>query len=153
LATLAATCLFALMALIEGWRQRAKLAAVGPPTGPLPTWLTLGFVLVVGFLGGYGLLAVEGMRGLNAGIFPEVITPFTLRAFGSFYFALAIAAIPLLWLRGLGNLLTQGFASYGLIVFITAAALVFIQQFDFVARPTQAIYLGIYFLVGGVVGM
>jgi hypothetical protein len=129
------------------------VARAGAPTGAATAGFTLAFILLVGFLGCYGLLAVEGMRGLNAGVFPEQLSPFSLRAFGSFYLALALAVIPLLWSRGRDNVLTHGFCAYGLILFITAAALVFIDRFDFAARPTQAIYIGIYLLVGTVVGV
>jgi hypothetical protein len=153
LATIGATCLFALAALLDGLRKRPVMAAVGAPTGAVTAGLALGFILFVGFLGLYGLLSVEGMPGLNAGIFPERLTPFSLRAFGAFYLALAVAVIPLLFARGLDNVLTHGFAAYGLIVLITAAALVFIGQFDLAARPTQAIYIGVYLLVGATVGV
>jgi hypothetical protein len=153
LVTIAATALFAVAALVDGWRRRPVVATVGARTGAVSFALTLAFIAAVGFLGLYGLLAVEGMRGLNAGIFPEVITPLSLRAFGSFYLALAMAVIPILWTRGLGNILNHGYTSYGLLVFITVAAIVYIGQFDFVARPTQAIYIGIYVLVGAVIGI
>jgi hypothetical protein len=115
-------------------------------------WAVL-FILVVGFLGLYGLFAIPGMRGLNRGIFPELLSPFSLRAFGSFYLALALAVIPLAMMRGLGNLLSHAFAMYALIVLITAAAFVHIGQFDFANRPTQLTYIGIYLAVGAVVGV
>jgi hypothetical protein len=152
LVTIAATAVFAIAALVEGFARRPVVAAVGAPSGAASTGFTIAFILLVGFLGCYGLTAVDGMRGLNASIFPEVLTPFSLRAFGSFYLALALAVIPLLWSRGLDNVLTHGFGAYGLIVFITAAALVFIDRFDFAARPFQTVYFGIYVLVGSVVG-
>jgi hypothetical protein len=60
--------------------------------------------------------------------------------------------IPLLWARGSNTFLTHAYGSYGLLVFITAAAFVFIEQFDFAARPTQAIYIGVYLAVAVVVG-
>jgi len=153
LATIAATAVFSVAALVDGWRRGPVLGTMGTWMGKVSFALTLGFILLVGFLGLYGLLALEGMRGLNASIFPEVISPFSLRAFGAFYLALAIAVIPILWTRGVGNILNHGYAAYGLLVFITAAAVVYIGQFDFAARPTQAIYVGIYVLVGTVVGI
>jgi hypothetical protein len=152
LATVFATALFAVAALIEAFRQ-GRAHAVGQRTGATTLVFAAIFILLVGFLGLYGLTAVPGMRGLNAGIFPEVLTPFSLRAFGAFYLALALAVVPLLWVRGRGNVLTHGFAAYGLIVFITAAAFINIGKFDFAARPTQMIYIAIYLLVGTVVGI
>jgi hypothetical protein len=152
LATIAATALLAVTAFADGWLRRPVLAAVGAPLGPAAFAFTIAFILSVGFLGLYGLLAVEGMRGLNASIFPEQISMLSLRAFGAFYLALALAVVPLLWARGRANVLTHSYAAYALVVLITAAAIVFIGQFDFAGRPTQAIYLGIYLLVGTVNG-
>lgn len=151
LVTLAFNVLFA-AAFAADWMRRGHPQALGGSLGRTAVALTAFFVVVVGFLGLYGLLAVEGMRGLNGGIFPEHMSMFTLRSFGAFYLALALAAFPHLLLRGRDNLLTHGFAQYGLIVLITLAALVFIGQFDFAARPTQLIYIGIYVLVGAIVG-
>ena len=152
-AVLAGTFLFAIAAGFEAMRRRPVILAVGPPLGATAIGLALVFIVFVGFIGIYGLTAVPGMRGLNAGIFPEQISPFSLRAFGAFYFALALAVIPLLWVRGIGNLVSHGFAMYALLVFITLAAVVFIDRFDFVGRPTQMIYIGIYLLVAVAVGV
>jgi hypothetical protein len=153
LATIAATCLLTAAALFDGLRKRPVAVAAGPATGAVTLGFTLAFIVLVAFLGCYGLMAVEGMPALNAGIFPERLSPFSLRAFGAFYLALALSVIPLLWARGLDNALTHGFAAYGLIVLITVAAFVFIGRFDFAARPTQAIYIGIYLLVGAVIAI
>lgn len=152
-AAILGTAIFAIAAIVEGLRTPGLVRQVGARLGGVSLGLAAGFILLVGFLGLYGLLAVPGMRGLNAGIFPEVLTPFSLRAFGSFYLALALAVVPLLITRGIGNLVNHGFAMYGLVVLITVAALFFIHQFDFAARPTQTIYIGIYLLVGLVVGI
>ena len=108
-ATLAVTVVFALMAVLEAMR-RPVLVRVGAPLGTAAITATAIFILLVGFLGIYGLTATPGMRGLNASIFPEVLSPFSLRAFGAFYLALAFAAIPLLLVRGMGNLVSHGFA-------------------------------------------
>jgi hypothetical protein len=151
LAALAINVAFACTVALEWWR-RPVLCRVGAPLGPAEIVLTIAFILLVGFLGLYGLAATAGMRGLNAAIFPEPLSMFTLRSFGAFYLALALAVVPLLIARGRDNLLTHGFAQYGLIIFITLAGLAFSDRFDFVARPTQIAYLGIYCLVGAVVG-
>ena len=73
---------------------------------------------------------------------------FTLRSFGAFYFSLSLAVIPLIWEKSLKTLLHHAVASYGLIIFITTPALVYIQLFDFTARPFGAIYIAVYVLVG-----
>jgi hypothetical protein len=152
--TIIATAMFGLAAAGEAlMRRREIFARRGPPFDGWALGSTVSFIIVVGFLGLYGLLAVPGMRGLNRGIFPELLSPFSLRAFGAFYFSLALAVTPLLVSRGIGNLVHHGFAMYGLLVTITAAAVVFIGQFDFANRPTQLIYIGIYLLVAFLVGL
>ena len=151
---LAVNCVFAVAAIVAWLRGgSAVVVPVGRPFSILESGLTVVFILVVSFLGLYGLLATPGMRGLNATIFPEVLSPFTLRSFGAFYLSIALGVVPLLITRGVGNLLNHGYASYGALVFITVAALAFIGRFDFAHRPTQFIYIGIYVLVGAVVGV
>jgi len=108
----------------------------------------LAFTAFVGFLGLYGLFAPSGSRGLGGGIFPEVLTPFTLRAFGAFYLSIALPPLLLVWRRDVEMTLSHMYLSWGFILFITAAALVFIGQFDVAARPGQLIYIGAYLVVG-----
>ena len=52
--------------------------------------------------------------------------------------------------RGIDTALNHMYASWGLILFITLAALSFIGVFDLSGRPGQWIYLGIYVAVGAV---
>jgi hypothetical protein len=106
------------------------------------------FVLLVGFLGAYDSTNQLGDPGTNADIFPELMSLFTLRSFGLFYLSLALAAVPLLWERNLNTLLSHGFAAYGLIVFITAAAFVYLPLFDFAANAGGLLYFGAYLAVG-----
>ncbi|MBI5352291.1 MAG: hypothetical protein HZB50_06595 [Chloroflexi bacterium] len=108
----------------------------------------ISFVAVVGFLGLYGLIAQIGAPGTNAGIFPEVMSLFTLRSFGVFYFSLALAVLPYFWDRSLNAILHHSFAAYGLIIFITAAAFVYIRLFNFSERPGGLAYFGAYLVVG-----
>ena len=117
-------------------------------TQPIHRGFVVLFVLVVGFLGIYGATAPIGARGTNGGIFPEVMSLFTLRSFAVFYLSLAIGVVPLFWERNLGTFLTHGIASYGLILFITFAAVAHIRLFDFAAKPGGLIYLGAYLGVG-----
>ncbi|MGE0565033.1 MAG: hypothetical protein AB7O50_11020 [Pseudolabrys sp.] len=151
LGTIALNVVFAIAAVVEALRRGDVVKQAGARFGAGTMAWVIGFVILVGFLGLYGLLAVPGMRGLNASIFPEVLTPFSLRAFGAFYLALALAVIPMIAQRGMDNLVSHGFAMYALIVLITLAAFVFIGQFDFANRPTQLTYIGIYLLVGAAV--
>lgn len=108
----------------------------------------IGFVLFVGFLGIYGCTAQIGAPGTNGGIFPEIMSLFTLRSFGAFYLSLALSVVPFLFDRNLDAFLSHGFLAYGLIIFITAAAFVYIRLFDFVAKPGGLIYIGAYLVVG-----
>jgi hypothetical protein len=86
--------------------------------------------------------------GTNGGIFPEVMSLFTLRSFGVFYLTLALAIIPYLWNRDLNAILHHSIASYGLIFFITIAAFVYLRLFDFAARPGGLLYFAAYLGVG-----
>jgi len=102
------------------------------------------FVVFVGFLGLYGCTAKIGAPGTNGGIFPEIMSAFTLRSFGAFYLSLALAVVPLLRDRNLKTFLSHGFISYGLIIFITAAALYYFRLFDFATKPGGILYFGAY---------
>lgn len=146
--TLAVNLLAALVWLVE-WLIRRPLAEhSGNRLGLVSMALVVIFVLVVAFLGFYGLLAPEGSRGLGGTIFPQVVSMFTLRAFGAFYLAVALPPIVLLVVRDHAMMLSHALLSWGLILFITLAALVFIGEFDFTNRPRQWIYIGIYLAVG-----
>jgi hypothetical protein len=108
----------------------------------------IAFIIFVGFLGLYGCVVQIGVPGTNGGIFPEVMSLFTLRSFGVFYLTLALAVVPFLWNKDLHAILHHSIASYGLIFFITAAAFVHIGVFDFAARPGGLLYFAAYLAVG-----
>jgi hypothetical protein len=96
----------------------------------------------------YGSTVQIGAPGTNGGIFPEIMSLFTLRSFGVIYLSLALGAVPFLWVRNLNPFLTYSIAGYGLIIFITLAAFVYIQLFDFAGRPGGLVYFAAYLLVG-----
>ena len=106
------------------------------------------FVIFVSFLGMYGMTAQIGDVGTNGGIFPEVMSLFTLRSFGVFYFTLGIAVIPYFWDKSLNAILNHAIASYGLIIFITVAAFMYIQLFNFTEHPGGLLYFAAYLVVG-----
>jgi len=147
-ATLAVNLLAALLWLLEWLTRRPGREHSGARLGPVGMIFGVVFVIVVGFLGLYGLLAPEGARGLGGTIFPQVISMFTLRAFGAFYLSVALAPVVLLIVRDRAMMLSHTLLSWGLILFITVAALAFIGEFDFANRPRQWIYLGAYLIVG-----
>jgi hypothetical protein len=100
------------------------------------------FVILVGFLAVKGLVDPASGRTLN--VFPEALSPFTIRAFAVFYGAIAVGAIPLIFARSLTPTLTYAIGGMGLIVPITVAAFVYIGRFDFSDHPLQVIYIGAY---------
>ena len=126
---------------------RPRIDRTGPQIGKWRLGGVRAFLVFVGFLGVYGLLAQKGDPGLNRGIFPEVLSPFTLRAFGAFYLSLMVGSLSLAFDRRLSTFLGHGFVSYGFIIFITAAAFVYIDLFDFIDRPGGAAYFGAYLIV------
>jgi len=148
LATLIVNALTSIIGLIDFKRIRPDNAISGPTLSRIQSWLTVVFVLFVGFLGFYGMTAQIGDVGTNGGIFPEVMSLFTLRSFGVFYFSIALSVAPYFWDKSRDALLHHSIASYGLIVFITAAGLVYIRLFDFAARPGGSLYFIAYLAVG-----
>ena len=150
--TLAVNVVAAAVWLLDYLVSRPPLAGLGRPYRRLDAALTVAFILLVGFLGLYGLLALAGSRGLGGGIFPEMLSAFSLRGFGAFYLALALSPLVLLVARGLDNALSHMFLSWGLLLFITLAAFANIDVFDFAARRGQLFYIGTYLVVAAVTG-
>lgn len=146
--TLSINALASLIGFMEWLGNRPALEWFGPLTSRGQYAATVAFVIFVGFLGLYGLTAPMGAPGTNGGIFPEIMSPFTLRSFGMFYLTIALAVVPFLWNRNLSAILHHSIASYGLIVFITLAAFVYIGLFDFGERPGGLLYFLAYLAVG-----
>ncbi len=152
-AALATSVLGALVGVADWLRLRPSMQPLGPAISKGPRTAVAAFVLFVGFLAVYGMLAQPGSTGTNGGIFPELMSAFTLRSFAAFYLSLALAVIPFLWERSLPPLLHHSYASYGLILMITLAALANIAVFDFASRPGGLLYIGAYLAVGIPVGI
>lgn len=148
LLTLVVNALTAFVGTIEIIRLRLKNTPNGEILNSAQKIPAVLFVIFVGFLGGYGIVAQIGDIGTNGGIFPEIMSLFTLRSFGVFYFSLALAVIPFFWQIGHKTVLHHAFASYGLIVFITAAAFINLPLFDFSQHPGGLLYFGAYLIVG-----
>lgn len=146
--TLIVNTVTAVVGFIDWLRIRPALKRSNPPMSNGQYAATVAFVIFVAFLGFYGLTVPIGAPGTNGGIFPEVMSLFTLRSFGMFYLTLALAVVPYLWSRSRNALLHHSIASYGLIVFITIAAFVNIRLFDFAARPGGVVYFLAYLIVG-----
>ncbi len=148
LVTLLVNAVAALVGILDYLRLRPTNASTGPATTRTHGRLLAVFVLFVGFLGVYGMTAQIGSFGTNGGIFPEVMSLFTLRSFGVFYFSIALAVVPFFWGKSLNAILHHAIASYGLIVFITIAAFINIQLFNFEERPGGSLYFIAYLAVG-----
>jgi hypothetical protein len=146
--TLLLNSLAAVIGMIDWIRIRPGLVSSGRRFVPAELAATVAFIVFVGLLGLYGSFAQSGAPGTNGGIFPEVMSLFTLRSFGVFYLCLALAVIPHLWNQNVPAILHHAFAAYGLIIFITIAAFVYIRLFDFAARPGGLAYFGAYLAVG-----
>lgn len=148
LAALLINVLTALVGFSDWLRLRPARERFGPPVNKVQRGAVIAFILFVGFLALFGMTAPVGAVGTNGGIFPEVMSLFTLRSFAVFYFSLTLAVIPFLWEKNLNTLLHHSIASYGLVVIITLAAFVYIRLFDFAARPGGLLYFGAYLGVG-----
>lgn len=149
LLTLLVNVVAALWGSVDWLRLRPVPEATGGMT-PFVRGLLVVFVVFVGFLGIYGLVAQQGWPATNGGVFPEVLSLFTLRSFGAFYLALAMSTALTLRTQNLQTVLTFSYAAFGLITFITVAALWNVRLFDFSARPGGLAYIGVYVIVGAV---
>jgi hypothetical protein len=127
---------------------RGRLVGEDPDGVPVPGWLRGLIVAFVVFVG--GLAAVAALRpgqGATLRVFPDQLSPFTVRGFGAFYLSLALGALAVLTARTITPTVVLIRAGLGLIVPITAAAFVYIGVFDVADHPLQALYIGAYLLV------
>lgn len=145
--TLAINVLLAISGVID-WVRLRPVAVSSEPMTRLARVLSTGFVGFVGWLGMYGLIAQTGWLGTNGEIFPEIMSPFTLRSFGAFYFSLTVGAVPLLFEKSIVPFLNYTFLAFGLIVIITIAAFVYFPLFDFSSHPFGLLYFAAYLLAG-----
>src|SRR5215211_3469500 len=101
LVTIGLNALAALLGLYEWLWLRPVPDTFGPQARPFHYFLISAFVAIVGGLAFYGLYAQIGDPGTNGGVFPEVMSLFTLRAFAVFYLSLSISAAIMLRERNL----------------------------------------------------
>jgi hypothetical protein len=147
LLTLGVNVIAAVLGIADWLRLRPSALEDSPMTG-FSRLLAIGFVLFVGFLGIWGLIAQIGDPGTNGEIFPEVMSLFTLRSFGAFYFSLTIGMIPIVFEKRIAPFINYAFLASGLIVIITVAAFAYLSLFDFGRHPFGALYFGAYIVAG-----
>jgi len=112
---------------------------------PMTRWLrglVVAFVVFVGALAAVAL--IHPSTGANLRVFPEKLSPFTVRGFGAFYLALVIGSLPLLTAGTIGSMLAYLRGLFVLLVLTTAAAFVYLRVFDMSAHPLQSLYLVAY---------
>ena len=134
----------AILLTIEWLQTKPEISAEGFAIPTWTRWLMVVFILFVGFLALYGWVSGPEGHGTDTSVFPEVLSMFTLRAFASFYAALASAVAPLIWTKGSSAMITLGRAGMSFIIVITIAALANLNKFNFAEHPGQLVYLGAY---------
>jgi hypothetical protein len=145
--------LTSVIGIVDWLRLRPESGSSGQRAGTFTIVLAWVFFIFVCFLGLYGLFVPMGGVGTSGGIFPEVMSAFTLRAFGAFYLSLGLPVFLLLRTRSIDAILFYSIAAYMLIIIVTAAALVYLQLFNFAAAPGGLAYFGAYIGVGIVIAI
>lgn len=149
LAALTVNLFTALTGIFDWIQHRPQRETDGAVMQPMHHVYAALFSGLVGLLGIYAISVQIGAPGTNGGIFPEVMSLFTLRSFGVFYLSIALAAFPFVfWEKSLNSVLTHAFASFALILFVSIAAFVNIGLFDFVQKPGGLVYFAAYLIVG-----
>jgi hypothetical protein len=132
----------AVVGAVDVVRLRPRWADDGPP---MPRWLQVAvivFILFVGFL--FAVAILRPSAAVGGHVFPEDMTPLTVRTFGVYFLTLALAAVVVVVVRRLAPLLVHMEGGIGITVPILAASLVYLDVFDFGEHPGQWIYLGAY---------
>ncbi|HUN92256.1 MAG TPA: hypothetical protein VMU33_09375 [Burkholderiaceae bacterium] len=151
-ASIGASCLLAASSAVD-WTRMAQ--DKDKPTASIDqhsALVTLIFVALVGLLGGYGMSFGAEDPTLPPALFPDALGAAGIRAFGAYYAALAISALPLAFLRRRALFQTHAFALFGLLIMSTAAAAVYADNWHFVEQPAQLAYPAAHVLLGLVVG-
>ncbi|MES2564140.1 MAG: hypothetical protein V4637_15615 [Pseudomonadota bacterium] len=146
--TLIVNALAAVWGISVALRSRSSIESAGERPTLIMRIIIVAYVVFVAALGVFGAMRGLNGRGTTGAVFPEAMSAFSLSSFAAFYFALSLSALPLLWTRERGTLYHHGYASYGLVFIITAATFVYLDRFDFTARPLGLIYVGAYLLIG-----
>jgi hypothetical protein len=128
--------------VVDVVRLRPRWRDAGPV---MPRWLQVAvavFILFVGFL--FAVAILRPSAAVGGRVFPEDMTPLTVRSFGVYFLTLALAAVVVVVVRRLTPLLAHMEGGIGITVPILVASLVYLDVFDFGEHPGQWIYLGAY---------
>jgi hypothetical protein len=133
------------------WGMRRSLLRDSGGSRKVPVWMRGIYLLLI--LLTWGLALNNLLRGTVPGgnVFPEPLSGFTTQAFAAFFFSIGLGAVPLLFNRDVRPHIAYARTGLYLIVLITIAALIYINRFDFTARPGGLFYLGAYILAGIVI--
>lgn len=147
--TLLVNVVTALVGMSDWLNARPAIGGGGPLLAKWIRILPPGAVFFTGSLGLSMLVLRVGYLGTNnRELFPEILSPFTMRSFGAFFFALGLAVIPLLDRQRSDLLLSHLYGTMGFFISITIAAFAYLHLFDFIGRPLGLAYVGIYVVVG-----
>jgi hypothetical protein len=145
LAVIALMVVSAVVGVADVVRLRPSAVDTGPP---VPTWMRVAvavFILFVGYL--FVVAILRPSAAVGGRVFPEDMSPFTVRSFGVYFLALVLGAVVLVKRRTLPPLLSHVEGGIGITVPILAAALVYLDVFALDEHPGQWIYLGSYIAV------
>ncbi len=142
--TIGINVLAAWVGIADWLRLRPSTQVEGTPVPEYVRGLIIFFTFNLSILALGGLLAQAGGLSTEAGIFPEPLTLFTVRAFAAFFAAICLSALPLIWARNLTPMFAYGLAGIVLIIPILIAAFVNLDKFDFGSRPGGILYIGSY---------
>ncbi|RPJ23559.1 MAG: hypothetical protein EHM33_20550 [Chloroflexi bacterium] len=134
--------LTAVFGLIDVLRLHPNLSGEGMPVPGYVRSLTIFFAIGLSVVAAGGLLARAGGLSTEAGIFPEPLTLFSVRAFAAFFAALCLSALLLIWTRNLTPVFSYGLAGLALMIPVLIAAFVNLDKFDFNGRPGGILYIG-----------
>lgn len=142
LAVIALMVLTAVVGVVDVVRLRPVASEPGPPQ---PGWLRLAvvaFVLFVSYL--FGVAMLRPAAAVGGHVFPEDMSPFTVRSFGVYFLALVLGALVVARRRTVWPLIGHLEGGIGITAPILLAALLHLGVFDLAAHPGQWIYLGSY---------
>jgi hypothetical protein len=145
LAMIGVQAVAAVVGVADVVRLRPSTRLAGPP---VPRWLrvaVVAFVIFVTFL--FAVAMLRPSAAVGGAIFPEDMSPFTVRSFGVYFLTLVLGALLVTRRPTLEPLTLHMEGGLGITVSILIASLAHLDVFDFGAHPGQWIYLGSYVLV------